>query len=142
MWLRPLVCWSVFILAAGWVMLCLNALLRRAWVDQTRLSFPIVRLPLALTEGFAAGSLLRSGPLWLGFAAAGGINLLNGFQVWFPFFIAWLVKWVVLRYGGLRFYRRALPFFLGLTLGDYTLGAIWTIIGVLWHVPTYQFQFF
>jgi hypothetical protein len=61
---------------------------------------------------------------------------------WFPFFIAWLVKGIILRYGGLRFYRRALPFFLGLTLGDYTVGALWTLIGVLWHVPTYQFQFF
>ena len=43
---------------------------------------------------------------------------------WSPFFIAWLLKLVILRYGGLRFYRRALPFFLGLVLGDYVLGAL------------------
>lgn len=85
MWFKPLALWSIFIFAAAWVMLCLNSLLRRAWVDQTRLSFPIVRLPLALTEGFAHGSMLCTAPLWLGFAVAGGINLLNGFQVWFPF---------------------------------------------------------
>jgi len=84
MWLAPLAFWSLFIFAMGWIMLCLNALLRKAWVDQTRLSFPIVRLPLALTEEFSAGSALSSPVLWTGFALAAGISLLNGLQTWFP----------------------------------------------------------
>jgi len=33
-------------------------------------------------------------------------------------------------------YRRTLPFFLGLVLGDYTMGALWSLIGVVWDVPT------
>ena len=55
-----------------------------------------------------------------------------------PFFVAWLTKLVVLRHGGLKFYRQTLPFFLGLVLGDYTLAAIWSLIGVIWGIPTYQ----
>ncbi len=84
MWLRPLALWSVFILAIGWTMLCLNVLLRRAWIDETRLAFPIVRLPLVLTETRSEGITLRSQALWVGFAAAAGLDLLNGLQLWFP----------------------------------------------------------
>jgi hypothetical protein len=43
-------------------------------------------------------------------------------------FIAWLVKTVVLRYGGVRLYRRTRPFFLGLILGHYATGGIWVVI--------------
>ncbi|MDH7603221.1 MAG: hypothetical protein QHI38_13870, partial [Armatimonadota bacterium] len=39
MWLGPLSFWALFILNIGWTMLCMNVLIRRAWVDETRLSF-------------------------------------------------------------------------------------------------------
>ena len=58
--------------------------------------------------------------------------------VWFAFFISWLVKLIILRYGGIRFHRRAIPIFLGLILGDYTVGAIWSIIGAIIGIPTYK----
>jgi len=84
MWLTPLAFWSVFIFAVGWIMLCLNVLLRRAWVDQTRLSFPIIRLPLALTEEDSPHSTLRSLALWLGFAFAVVLGTFNGLHEWIP----------------------------------------------------------
>ncbi|MCC6728783.1 MAG: hypothetical protein IT208_05530 [Chthonomonadales bacterium] len=83
-WLPPLAFWSVFILAIGWMMLCMSSLLRRAWVDQTRLAFPIVRLPMALTEEPEPRSMILSRALWLGFVAAAGLDLLNGLHEWFP----------------------------------------------------------
>ena len=43
----------------------------------------------------------------------------------------------MLRYGGLKSYRRSLPFFLGLVLGDYVTGALWSLIGVFGNVPAY-----
>ncbi len=36
---------------------------------------------------------------------------------WFGMFLAWLVKVVALRYGGIHLYRLLLPFFIGLILG-------------------------
>ena len=57
---------------------------------------------------------------------------------WLPVFIAWLVKFAVLRYGGVSFYRQTLPFFLGLILGDYTVGSIWSLIGCIFSIPTYR----
>lgn len=37
---------------------------------------------------------------------------------WFPFFIAWVLKWPVVRYGGLRAYNHARRMALGLIVGD------------------------
>ena len=37
----------------------------------------------------------------------------SGFVFWFPFFIAWVVKSLVLRFGGAELYRRLSPFMLG-----------------------------
>jgi len=48
---------------------------------------------------------------------------------WFPFLIAWAAKSLVLRYGGPALYRRALPFFLGLVVGDLINGGLFTTMG-------------
>jgi hypothetical protein len=50
----------------------------------------------------------------------------------FPLFIAWLLKWLLLRAGGLRLYRAGLPFFLGLIIGHFTLaGIVWPLFSLL-----------
>jgi hypothetical protein len=84
MWIKPLAVWSLFILCIGWTMLCLNVILRRAWIDETRLAFPIVRLPMVLTQARSESITLRSSALWMGFALAAGIDIVNGLQLWFP----------------------------------------------------------
>ena len=57
---------------------------------------------------------------------------------WFPVLVGWSIKSLVLRYGGLRTYRRAIPFFAGLILGDYVIGALWSLIGITLQIPTYK----
>ena len=41
-------------------------------------------------------------------------------------------------YGGSRMYRQALPFFLGLILGDFVTGAAWSIVGTVLHVNLFR----
>jgi hypothetical protein len=48
--------------------------------------------------------------------------------VWFSVFLAWLIKFVVLRYGGPRLYRVSRPFFLGLILGHFTVAGAWLVV--------------
>ena len=61
----------------------------------------------------------------LGFLAQGG--WIVG-QLWFSFFLAWLAKAVVLRYGGGRVYKRARVVFIGIIVGLLVVGGIWLII--------------
>jgi uncharacterized protein DUF6785/uncharacterized protein DUF6784 len=79
-------------------------------------------------------------PWWpfhpLGYAVTSSweINL-----VWMPLFIAWVLKVVILRYSGLPGYRRSLPFFFGLMLGQFVIGSLLNVYGIIMEVPTYQF---
>ena len=57
---------------------------------------------------------------------------------WVPVFVAWLVKLFILRYGGMTAHRRAIPFFLGLVLGDYTIGSLWSLLALYLETPTYR----
>ena len=57
--------------------------------------------------------------------------------IWFPAFIAWFMKLMVLRFGGAKRFRQVAPFFLGLILGDYTVGCLWSIFGIILKMPTY-----
>lgn len=57
-----------------------------------------------------------------------------GALVWWPFFLTWLAKWMVLRWGGMQMYRRAIPFFLGFALGHFFIaGVVWGFLGALWE---------
>ena len=48
--------------------------------------------------------------------------------VWFSVMIAWVIKSVVLKYGGPSLYRAARPFFLGLILGQISVSGLWLVI--------------
>ena len=50
----------------------------------------------------------------------------------FSLFLAWVAKVLILRLGGVRLYRRAAPFFLGLVLGCFTAIALSQLIDALW----------
>ena len=75
-------------------------------------------------------SVLRASFPWftlhpIGFAV-GSVWLVN--QLWFSIFLAWLAKTLILRYGGPSIYKRVVPFFLGLVLGQYTAAAFWFVV--------------
>ena len=44
----------------------------------------------------------------------------------------------ILKYGGVWAYRKAVPFFLGLILGEYVVACGWSILGIILRMPTYQ----
>ena len=84
---------------------------------------------------------LRTRFLWwplhpLGYAMA---NSWGMFNLWACLFVAWGLKAIILRHGGLKAYRQAIPFFLGLALGDYILGSLWSIISIVANTTLYQF---
>ncbi|GDX40457.1 hypothetical protein LBMAG21_07490 [Armatimonadota bacterium] len=58
---------------------------------------------------------------------------------WFSIFVGWLLKWALIHLGGLRIYRQSLPFFMGLILGEFVMGAVWSILGIALKMPMYRF---
>ena len=58
--------------------------------------------------------------------------------IWMPMCVSWILKKLILQYGGIRAYRRAMPFFIGLLLGDYVSACIFSIIGVIFDIPMYR----
>jgi hypothetical protein len=58
--------------------------------------------------------------------------------VWMSIFVGWLCKYMTLRYGGIQAFRKALPFFIGLILGDYAAGGITSLIWLFAHMDGYR----
>jgi hypothetical protein len=115
-----------------------------SWLDSPVAHQKMVDTRIAIGVGFAISLLLNTLRLRVpgfpfhpvGYAVSGSWSL---GLLWLPLMIAWGIKLVLLRYGGLRAYRQALPFFLGLVLGEAVLGSLWALIGIALGVPTYAF---
>jgi len=60
-------------------------------------------------------------------------------QLWFPLVLSWALKVLILRYGGVKAYRPAIPFFVGLVLGEFFVGTFWNILGILAGRTVYHF---
>lgn len=58
---------------------------------------------------------------------------------WFPIFIAWILKILIMKYGGVKFYQRSKTFFCGMVLGSFFTGGIWNLIGFFMRVPGIKF---
>jgi len=98
---------------------------------------------LAMT--FGAGftfllSYLRTKFTWFPFHPAGYVLANTGtmYWLWCPFLIAWLCKVIITKYAGIKGYRTALPFFLGLVFGDYIISSLWALAGSMIGIKMYR----
>ena len=84
-------------------------------------------------------AVMKTSFLWWPFHPGGYVLTTGGGlgRSWFAVFVSWTAKAIILKIGGVRLYRKAVPFFLGLILGDYTLGCVWSLIGIAFEIPTY-----
>ena len=111
------------------------------------LRYPSPPSPISLTfvgvglVGSAVLGWLRIRFLWFPFhpLAYALANSWGVSQLWMPLMIGSAAKFLAFRFGGLPSYRRAVPFFLGLILGEITVGSLWTIVGIALNTPTYDF---
>ena len=74
----------------------------------------------------------------IGFITPGQFPMNN---IWFSIFLGWLFKSLVVRYSGLKGYRRASPVFLGLVLGEAFIAGFWAVVG-LFSGKGYNFLYF
>ncbi len=85
--------------------------------------------------------LMRSRFFWwplhpLGYALAGSQSTI---EFWFPCLLAWALKSLTLRYGGMAVYRAVRPFFLGLILGEFSMAILCSMVNLFFHVSAPPF---
>ena len=59
-------------------------------------------------------------------------------EIWFPLLIAMTTKWLLLNRGGVKAYRRAVPFFIGLVLGEALIGCFWPMMSLFLRSTVYS----
>ncbi len=88
-WLIPVAAWTAFCCLLLWIMLCMNAILRKQWTENERLTYPLVQLPLEMTDDNGipgrVAPLFRNRIFWLGFLLAGSIDVVNSLNLYYPF---------------------------------------------------------
>ena len=87
-WLPALLAWLPFLIALYLVMISVAVILRRQWMDNERLVYPLMQPSLAMIEQRPGGLLapvLRSGIFWLGMAIPFAIGAVNGLHAYYEF---------------------------------------------------------
>ncbi len=83
-WVVPICAWLVFAFLLFFLMACVATLFRRQWVDNEKLTFPLVQLPMEMISEDTSRAFFRSKAMWLGFALPFVVHSLNGLHRSFP----------------------------------------------------------
>ena len=88
-WIFPLLAWSVFLLALYFAMICMVVILRKQWMDNERLIYPIVQVPLDIIKGEDTpgyiNSFFKSKLMWAGFLIPFVIQSLNALHNYYAY---------------------------------------------------------
>jgi hypothetical protein len=83
-WLIPVLAWTAFFFAIFWTLLCATTLMRRSWIEEERLTFPLVLLPLEMTESGGDSPFWKNRLMWAGFLIAGLLESFYFLNFLFP----------------------------------------------------------
>lgn len=116
----------------------------QSWLTSPRA--PDVPAIVAMIVGFLITGFLmimRIKLFWWPFHPAGfAISSSWSMNVfWFSIFVSSVIKWLILKQGGINLHRKLIPFFLGLILGEFIIGSGWSLIGITLNKPMYRFLF-
>jgi hypothetical protein len=81
-WLLPVLSWSAFIILLWIVLLLISVLLRKQWMENEKLSYPIVRLPVAMTT--EPSKFSKNKWMWAGFCISAVVEIWNGLSFLYP----------------------------------------------------------
>ena len=93
-WMLPLLYWTLFIVATYWVSICMLTILRKQWVENEKLLYPLVQVPLEMIREGRSDAMIkpffRSKVMWTGFSVPfllGSINALHGYYPSIPYIL-------------------------------------------------------
>ena len=90
-WLLPALSWTGFIFALVFLMVCINVVVRKQWVDREKLAYPMIQLPYEMIN--QPSGFFKNRLMWLGFGISAAIDILNGIHQLWPAVPGLRVKW-------------------------------------------------
>ena len=89
-WLVPLAVWMSVVLISYAMMACLSVILRRQWAENEALAFPLLKLPLHMTEREERAPNERTfwhdPKMWVGFGIAVAYQSVRALHLYYPNF--------------------------------------------------------
>ena len=64
----PVLAWTAFIFVFVFLMVCINVIVRKQWVEQEKLAYPMIQLPYEMIG--QTSTFFRSHVMWIGFGIA------------------------------------------------------------------------
>lgn len=91
-WIVPIAAWLLFFLAVWVALMALTVMFRRQWSEKEKLVYPLLYLPMEVTEGIDGSTLItsffRNNIMWIGFGLAFLYNIGNILNAYNPSFMA------------------------------------------------------
>ena len=88
-WIEPLFYWCLLIIAVYWVSICAMVILRKQWLINEKLLYPLVQVPLEMLQEDKRpsfyGPFFRNAMMWLGFSVPFLIGTINGLHAYYEF---------------------------------------------------------
>jgi len=82
-WIKPVLFWTGFILILYFTMICIVTLIRKRWMEEEKLSYPIIQLPLEMTINSAR--FFRNKMMWIGFTIPMVLDMIHGLHQFYSF---------------------------------------------------------
>ena len=83
-WWPKIFAWTLIASLVCLAMLCINSLMRDEWTNREKLAFPIIQLPIAITQGGGSSPFWRNRTMWIAFAVMFTIDNINGLHYLYP----------------------------------------------------------
>ncbi len=87
-WIGPLAIWTAFMIATYVLMWCIVTVFRKQWIDRERLLFPLVEVPLEMTDPAPRARLLndffRNPIVWIGIFLGFAPHFYQGLNGYWP----------------------------------------------------------
>jgi hypothetical protein len=101
-WAQPLFFWGLFAVLFLVASFCMASLLRRPWIENEKFAFPLVTLPILLSEepagGYPVNALLRHPLLWTAVGLATVLHSFKGLHLLYPSVPDIPTSWNLLEY--------------------------------------------
>lgn len=92
-WMWPIIAWSALVIILLFMMLCINIIIRKQWIDHEKLSYPLTTLPVELLGN--TSNLFRNKLIWLGFGIAFALEILAGLNYLYPVIPSLKIKYQI-----------------------------------------------